>query len=101
MKYLTPAILAATFALSAGSAFATDPPSADTQATSSVKQSWKDCMAAQEAKNSGASQADMKKACKDAEKSGMSNSSSSVDSHPYGATPPPSSTAPTESPPPR
>jgi len=100
MKYLTPAILAATLALSTAPVFAVDPP-AD---TASADQSMQDCMAAQEAKNNGASHADMEKACVQATESTDSASQSrSIDSHPYGAAPPPDSTTSpqSESPPPR
>ena len=101
MKFLTPAILAATLALSTTPVFATDPP-ADSAA--SATQSMSDCMATQEAKNTGASKADMEKACaQETESTYSASQSRSIDSHPYGAAPAPDSeTSPqSESPPPR
>jgi hypothetical protein len=91
MKYLTPAILAATFALSSGAVFAADP--AGTDSTTSASQSMKDCMAAQEAKNPSASHDAIKQTCKDAERTDSKSKSSATDSQPYGGTAPSSSSS--------
>ena len=85
MKYLTPAILAATFALSSGAVFATDPPGTDS--TSSASQSMKDCMATQEAKNPTAGHDAWKQTCKDAERTDSTSKSSSTSPRPYSTAP--------------
>ena len=65
MKYLTPAILAATFALSSVPSvpvFASHPQGTDIE--DSTRLTMRECLAMQSAKHDGASPADMKKNCK-------------------------------------
>ena len=89
MKLLTPAILAATFALSTAPVFATDPP---VDSAASATQPMSDCMAAQEANNPGASKADKEKACaQETESTDSASKSRTIDSHPYGTAPAPDS----------
>ena len=98
MKYLTSAILAASFALASVPVWASDPQGADIEA--GTRLTMKQCLTMQAAKNDGASRADMKGACKWTTDGNGSNAPLSsekprpVDSTPYGllpgtVTPPP------------
>jgi hypothetical protein len=98
MKYLTSAIIAATFALSSVPVLAADTQGTDIEA--STRLTLKECLALQAAKNDGTSRIEMKKACKWTADENRSNALSSsekpraVDSAPYGllpgtVTPPP------------
>jgi surface antigen len=91
MKYLTSAILAASFAVSSAQALASAPQGTDIEA--STRLTMKQCLAMQAAKNDGASRADMKNACQWTTEETDSNAMSSgekpraVDSAPYGLLP--------------
>ena len=91
MKYLTPAILAATFAVSSVPAFSTNTQGPDIEASTQL--TMKECLAMQAAKNDGASRADMKNNCKwTTDQNGTNALSTSekpraVDSAPYGLLP--------------
>lgn len=92
MNYLTPAILAASFALSCAPVVAFDTQGTDIEA--STRLTMKECLAMQAAKRDGASPAGMKKSCKwTADDTSSTNSLSStekpraVDSMPYGTLP--------------
>jgi hypothetical protein len=91
MKYLTSAILAATFAVSSVPAFNSDIAGADIEASTQL--TMKECLTLQAAKHDGASRADMKNNCKWTTDQNGSNAMSTsekpraVDSEPYGALP--------------
>ena len=92
MKYLTSAILAASFAVSSVQALASSPQGTDIEA--STRLTMKQCLSMQAAKNDGASRSDMRNACKwTTEETYSTNAMSSaespraVDSAPYGLLP--------------
>ena len=91
MKYLTSAILAATFAVSSVPAFSSRTQGVDIEASTQL--TMKECLAMQAAKNDGASRADMRNACKwTTDQNGTNAMSTSekpraVNSEPYGVVP--------------